>query len=798
MTWLYETLVHERNPVLLGLAVLAACAGSLGGRHALMRRGETSGSARPRWLAMAALSLAAGAVLTHVLAVRGFYPYLGVPADLGASVLAYGIAAAGSVGAIAISVKARRGYRDLLLAGAVLAGSVACMVFLSLSSLTHPYKLGYELLPVCGTVLLAAVLGGFGLASGGPRSFSHQLQGALCLAAALVLLNISGLLSILSFSDWMAEADKPASLATEPVVVVLSACFLVVLLLGVAGAVMDHHLALQAERESDRLRDLADSTMEGILIHRGGRVLDANAAFCALVEVPLAVLRTQETAALFRLPFGAAAPWAATDPEDTCERQEIEVKAAGGSTLPVEVLSRTIAYRGEPAQVLAVRDIRERRAAETRIRHLAHHDGLTGLANRTLFGEQFALALRLSQRSGNQVAVLCLDLDRFKAVNDTLGHAAGDRLLQQVAERLREVTRTSDTVARVGGDEFIVLQTELDQPQSASVLAIRLMEALCMPFTLDGMPASIGASIGIALYPQDGAGSEELLRNADVALYRAKAQGRGVHCFYEPAMDLAQRERRELERDLRQAIPAGELAMHYQPLVACDDSGVVSGFEALLRWTHPQRGSIPPAMFIPLAEETGLIVPLGLWVLEMACKQATAWPMACRVAVNVSPAQFRAGNLPDQVADILRRTGLAPHRLELEVTEGLLIKDADQALASLQALKALGVGIALDDFGTGYSSLGYLHRFPFNRLKIDRSFVQLLGQDEGTHAIIEAILAMARSLHLQVTAEGVETMQQLAALQAQGCGTVQGYLLGRPMPADQVLSYLQQGQSVAA
>ena len=527
-------------------------------------------------------------------------------------------------------------------------------------------------------------------------------------------------------------------------------------------------------------------------------MVDANAAFCALVDMPLELLRTCPTADLFLLPAGADAPWDACTPTPGCEHQEIEVRAADGSALPVEVLSRAITYLGQPAQVLAVRDIRERRAAEARIRHLAHHDMLTGLANRTLFGEQLARVLGAGGDRRGQTALLYLDLDRFKFVNDTLGHGAGDALLRQVADRLRDATRASDTAARIGGDEFVILQTGADQPGAAAALAARLVETLSQPFVLDAMPVSIGVSVGIALCPRDGTDAETLLRHSDVALYEAKAHGRGTYQFYDPAMNLAHRERQELERDLRQAIASNSLTLHYQPFMACGGGETVLGFEALLRWTRPGRGPISPEVFIPLAEEAGLISSLGLWVLETACREAASWPAECLVTVNLSPAQFSGGDLPAQVAGVLHRTGLAAERLELEVTEGLLIKDAEQALASLQALKALGVSIALDDFGTGYSSLGYLQHYPFDRLKVDRSFVRPLGTDLGAHAITEAILAMARSLGLQVTAEGVETAEQLAILQGQGCGAVQGFLLKRPMPAGQVLGYLQQRQVVAA
>lgn len=784
MTSLYETLALGRDLRLVLLALLVAGAASCAAQH-MMPRWAAASWPRRKWPAVAGV-FGVGTWLTYVLMVLGLFPDLDPAADWWTNAQGVALAGGGGVLAVRIAARGRSGYRGLLLAGAVLAGATACTVFLGLSSLTRPHRLAFELLPVTGTVLAAAVLGGLGLASAArPRGALQQVQGAFCLAAAQVVPVAAGLASILSFSDWLTEADKPASLATEPVAVVLAACGLVVVLLVIAGSAADHHLAMRAERESERLRQLADGAMEGILIHRAGLVLDANTAFCDLVGAPLAAVRGRPVSELFAVPSGQCAPWEASGPGTGRARQEVEVHAPEGA-VPVEALSRGITYKEQPAQVLAVRDIRERRAAEERIRHLAHHDGLTGLANRTLFGERMEHALAAAGRTGGVVAVLCLDLDRFKAVNDTLGHAAGDLLLQQVAARMLAAVREGDTVARMGGDEFVVLQAGGRQPHAATALAERLIEALCRPFDLRGQQACIGTSIGIALCPRDGANAGELLKSADVALYRAKTQGRGVSRLYEPDMDAVVRERQSLEHDLRAAVGTDQLKMHYQPIFSCGGDRAVVGFEALMRWTHPRRGQVSPADFIPLAEETGLIVPLGRWALEAACREAACWPARCRLAVNLSPLQFRGGQLPATVADILERTGLAAGRLELEVTENLLIGDTAQALTSLRGLKALGVRIALDDFGTGYSSLSYLRRFPFDKLKIDRSFIQALCDDAGARAIVEAILAMSCSLKLDVTAEGVETPDQLAALQAMSCATVQGFLLGRPMPSGMV------------
>ena len=536
----------------------------------------------------------------------------------------------------------------------------------------------------------------------------------------------------------------------------------------------------------ERLRELSDSTFEGLLIHRDGIVLDANAAFCAIVGVPLQTLRG--AAVVTFIPAWEQS--LGVQPEHVPpDMKEITVTTGLGEVLPVEVRSRDITYAGGPARVTALRDIRARLAAEDELDHLARHDILTGLANRFQLNEVFKREREGARSPYDSIAVLCIDLDRFKAVNDTLGHHAGDLLLTQVADRIRENVRATDTVARIGGDEFIVLQPSRSQPSDASQLARRLVVQLAHPYDLEGQRACIGASIGIALQSRAEAQIDVLLKNADLALYRAKSNGRGSCCFYEPGMSALQQERREIERDLEIAIATGGLELAYQPLFDAQSLNVV-GFEALVRWPHPSRGPIPPNRFIPIAEETGLIVPLGAWVLETACRAAASWSKPCRISVNISAVQFRDERLPQIVADTLARTGLPAQRLELEVTESVLIGDTAQAFAELSLLKQLGLHIVLDDFGTGFSSLSYLRRFPFDKLKIDKSFIDHLASDCGAHSIVKAMLALCRELGLAVTAEGVETDEQLVLLQAARCDQIQGYLLCRPMAQDCVARYL--------
>ncbi len=391
----------------------------------------------------------------------------------------------------------------------------------------------------------------------------------------------------------------------------------------------------------------------------------------------------------------------------------------------------------------------------------------------------------MADRSQGKVALVCLDLDGFKLVNDGFGHPVGDALLREVAGRLGLALRDTDTLARLGGDEFAIVQPFAEQPNAAAVVARRVVDLLATPFEIDGNHIAIGASVGIALYPDDAAGGDALLKRADLALFRAKQEGRGTFCFFEPEMDQLLQRRRLLEHDLRHAIAHEALELHYQKFCRCGSLEVI-GYEALLRWNHPTRGAIPPSEFIPLAEESGLILPLGRWTLEQACREASVWPNERCLAVNLSPTQFGQSDLVAMVGEILARTGLSPARLDIEVTEGVLISNTARALHVLRGLKALGVRVTLDDFGTGYSSLSYLRRFPFDAIKIDRSFIQGLGVDRESGMIVHSILALCRSLDLRVTAEGVETADQLAILESYGCERVQGYLLGHPVRAAQL------------
>jgi diguanylate cyclase (GGDEF)-like protein len=431
-----------------------------------------------------------------------------------------------------------------------------------------------------------------------------------------------------------------------------------------------------------------------------------------------------------------------------------------------------------------------RQKLEAQLTHMAHHDGLTALPNRLLFREEMERELARARR-GEPVAVLCVDLDHFKRVNDTLGHAAGDALLQAAAERLRACVRETDIVARLGGDEFAIVQVLADQPRAATVLAERLIADLSRPFDIEGHQVVVGASVGIALAPSDGTEADQLMKSADMALYRAKADGRGVLRYFESEMDAKMQARRALELDLRKALAEHEFELFYQPIVDLQ-SNRVAGFEALLRWNHPTQGLIPPGEFIPIAEDMGLIIPLGEWVLRRACLEAAGWPDNIKVAVNLSPAQFKSKTLALAVTSALADSGFPASRLELEITESVLLQDNDTVRAILHQLRDLGVRISMDDFGTGYSSLSYLRSFPFDKIKIDQSFVRDMCLHDDSIAIVRAVAGLGRNLGMSTTAEGVETNEQLGRLRDEGCTEVQGYLFSRPLPASEVPRLLAQ------
>jgi diguanylate cyclase (GGDEF)-like protein len=430
------------------------------------------------------------------------------------------------------------------------------------------------------------------------------------------------------------------------------------------------------------------------------------------------------------------------------------------------------------------------KVTEERMRHAAHHDDLTQLSNRLMFQDRLRKAIAAARSSEQRFALLCLDLDGFKLINDTRGHEIGDRLLVGVARRLRESVRETDTVARMGGDEFAIIQPLDSQPSAAIALARRLVETVTRPFELAGRQALVGVSIGIALYPEHGESSDLLLRHADQALYRAKKAGRKTFRVFDPAMGECEQEHLLVEQDLRDAIRREDFTLAYQPVCESNAMGIV-GFEALLRWRHPLIGPIQPDQFIPLAEKSGLIVPLGRWALETACAEAVTWEPHVLLSVNLSPMQFRQPDLPQQIAEVLSRTGLPAARLRLEVTEGLLLDESEHVIRTMRALQEQGIRIILDDFGTAYASMSYLRRFPFNGIKIDKSFVRGLSSDEITLAIVQAILSLGERLNLVVVAEGVETEHELTVLRGLGCRYIQGYLAGRPLDSRQARALLE-------
>ncbi|GGF36254.1 bifunctional diguanylate cyclase/phosphodiesterase [Aliidongia dinghuensis] len=764
------------------------------------RAQEAPPRGRAAWITTAAVATGSGVWATHFIAMLAFEPDLPVSYMVDRTILSIIIAVLISGVGLGIAMSQRLDLR--LLGGFVTGAGIGAMHYTGMWAVRLPGVLTYNLGPLSASLIVGTLMGGVATMAGfARRDFRHRVAGALLLTLAICAMHFTGMSAVVIVPDASLPVPE-ATIAPFWLATAVTAVTILILALGLVGSTVDQHLASRSMREAERLRaseqrfrQLADATFEGIVIHIEGEIVDANLAMCTLLDRPLDQLVGQQI-------------WEVVAPAnhelvreriaaESTETQEIDLCDANGRTIPVEILAQTIPFGTGTARVVAVRDIRERREAEARIRHMAHHDALTGLPNRTLFHDRLEQAVSLAKRNGTTVAVHCLDLDRFKNVNDLMGHAAGDALLQQVARHLNNSVRAHDTVARLSGDEFAIIQIGVTHPDGPAILADRLVELIGQPFDLDEQQVIIGTSIGVALYPGDSESGEELVRAADTALYRAKAAGRGTYRFFEPEMDTRLQERRLLERDLRQALAEGQLEVHYQPLVECNSEALL-GFEALVRWRHPERGQVPPSEFIPVAEESGLIIQLGEWVMRTACREAAKWPGDQRIAINLSPVQFRHADLAHKILTIVEQTGLAPERLELEITEGVLIEDTEHTLATLSLLKSAGIRVSLDDFGTGYSSLSYLQRFPFDKIKIDRSFVWEMGRNADSMAIVRSVIALGRSLRITVIAEGVETPEQLALLQSEQCDQVQGFLLGRPVPARDLTQLMTDAETAAA
>ena len=542
----------------------------------------------------------------------------------------------------------------------------------------------------------------------------------------------------------------------------------------------------ELERQNIRLDAAVNNISQGLcMFDPKGRLVICNAPYARIYNLPDELVRpgTPLETILDRLFETGIHPsdYASRD-EYVAWRQGVIARGQYEKNV-VEYGQRTILMQHHPMKdggfVSTHEDITEQRQQEARIQHLARHDALTELPNRAQFLDEMANTEAMIER-GDKVAVLCIDLDHFKSVNDTLGHSIGDKVLKQASARLWGTTRETDLLARLGGDEFALLLRPIEKPSDAAIIAERIVKTMTSPFSIDGHQIAIGASVGIAIAPQDGETTDVLMKNADLALYRAKSEGRSTFHFFEKEMDAAIQKRRSIESGLRAALQLNELRVVFQPLVGLKENKVTC-LEALLRWNHDGK-DISPGEFIPIAEETGLIVPIGEWVLREACNTAVMWPSDARVAVNLSPVQFKNKRLFEVIHSILGETGLPPTRLELEITESLMLNDNEQTLQTLHRLRAIGIRISMDDFGTGYSSLSYLRAFPFDKIKIDRSFMRDLESRGDSLAIIKAVIGLGHSLGMSTTAEGVETEEQLRAVREQGCNEVQGFLFSPPLP----------------
>ena len=771
----------EHDWRLVALSILICLVASVTAVNLFNRARASLGRPRLIWILTAAVAGGCGIWATHFVAMLAYKP--GVPVGYGVGLTVLSLVAAITItglGLWAALTSHKSASASATLGGAVVGGGIVIMHFTGMWALEVPGHVEWDIPLTVASIVFGIVLGSAALTVAiRGETLQYAAVASVLLMLAIVSHHFTAMAAVEIVPDPVHVVDEfslsPAALA----VAVANAAF-AVLLLSLAGAFADRRLK---DKEYQLARAVNNMAQGVVMFDANQRLIVCNDRYiemyglspelvtpgCTLADV---IEERNRQGGLNR------------DPKKYLE--EIVTAMTGGSTLTatvehddgriIYVVNRPI---GNGCWVGTHDDITDRKRTERLIEHLAHHDSLTDLPNRAAFAAQMKKILGRAANRGGHVALLCIDLDRFKEVNDVFGHQTGDLVLCEAADRLRAAAEGA-FVARLGGDEFVVISAGGAQPDTAQELADRLVAEMSRDMELEGRLLSVGLSVGVAIYPMDGANGETLQANADAALYRAKSEGRGLVRFFQPSMDEALRERRALQHDLRAAVAKDELYLNYMP--QADMSGAIVGLEALVRWRHPTRGLIAPDKFIPIAEESGLIIPMGERILREACHEAATWPNPLQIAVNLSPIEFRHGDLPGQIHAILLETGLNPSRLELEITEGVLIGDFSRALAVLGRLKALGTRIVMDDFGTGYSSLSYLQAFPFDKIKIDQSFISNIGRCAQAKPIIRAVIGLGQNLDIPVVAEGVETQEQMLFLAQEGCDAAQGYLIGKPAP----------------
>ena len=776
-----DCLVQKHDLRLVALSAVICILGCCTTTTLLAKVGESARRRPRRWLVCAAVVFGCSVWSLHFVAMLAFMPGSEMAYDVGLTTLSVVVACGGALAGLLVWKSPLPRPASIVLGGVLLGVAVSGMHYVGVASMTFSGFLMFDRGYVAASVIVSVVFSIMALARASDlRTTGRRLEVGGWLALAICGLHFTGMAAI-TIAPGTAATTEGTVLGTTTLAITVATVSLAILMASLAAVMVEQHLSQRALQDLGRMRLLSNLAQEVLFIHRDGVVLEVNNAGERLFKTSADNIIGCSVLSLF-----ADNSVPALHRRDRCaplgrQPEEMEVRASDGTHVAVELSCQPIDYLGKPATAVALRDLTDRKRDEARIRHLARHDALTNLPNRYNLQERLEIALDSAAQHRSALAVVYIDLDRFKPVNDLHGHAAGDAVLVQASKRILAELQATDTLARIGGDEFVMVLTSEPQPEKASIIASRIIEAMKKPFKIEGHRIEIGASIGIALYPDDGGNADALMRAADAAMYRVKEEGRGALRFFEASMNAQLQARLQMEQELAGAAERGELVLHYQPVVN-GVTGDVETFEALIRWNHPKRGMIPPIEFIPLAEETGLIDQIGRWVIETACREAAGWSHPWRVAVNVSPMQFRYSDVCAVLSAALQSNGIDPVRVVVEVTEGILIDDTTKAVATLNRLRDIGVRVALDDFGTGYSSLSYLQLFKFDKFKIDKSFVKKLGESDESLTLTRTIVNLGHNLGLQVTAEGVETQAQLGILQALGCDQIQGYLVARPAP----------------